>query len=95
VQRIRAKQQTAAGIGTSTATTSERTRQSKKRKRGNEEQTSELGIDELAKQLAEERRLRRIAEGENYFLCQRLEKCEEQLAWTRALLEEQIEEESN
>jgi hypothetical protein len=74
VQRLRAKPAAASSIGNPTATGAPL--QSKKRKRGSEEETSRSNLDKLEKELAEERRLRRLVEEDNHLLRQKLENYE-------------------
>jgi hypothetical protein len=102
VQRLRAKPAAASSIGNPTATndTAEAPLQSKKRKRGSEEDTSGSNLDRLERELAEERRLRRLAEEDNHLLRQklenyerRMEKYEERLDRMMTLLEEHKGEE--
>jgi hypothetical protein len=102
VQRLRAKPAVASSIGNPTAT-SDITGvplQSKKRKRGSEEETSGSNLDKLEKELVEEQRLRRLVEEDNHLLRQklenyerRMEKYEERLDRMMALLEEHKREE--
>jgi hypothetical protein len=78
VQRLRAKPAAASSTGNPTATSdiTAAPLQSKKRKRGSEEETSESNLDKLEKELAEERRLRRLVEEDNHLLRQKLENYE-------------------
>lgn len=102
VQRLRAKPAAASSIANLTAI-SDITGvplQSKKRKRGSEEETSGSNLDKLEKELVEERRLRRLVEEDNHLLRQksenykrRMEKYEEQLDRMMTLLEEHQREE--
>lgn len=97
VQRLRAKPAASSSIGDSTAKTdiTGASLQSKKRKRGSKEETSGANLDKLENELAEERRLRRLAEEDNHLLRQklenyerRMEKYEERLDRMMSLLEE-------
>lgn len=97
VQRLRAKPVATSSIGNLTAASdiTGAPLQSKKRKRGSEEETSGSNLDKLEKELVEERRLRRLVEEDNHLLRQklenyerRMEKYEERLDRMMALLEE-------
>ena len=78
VQRLRAKPAAASRICNSTATRdiTGAPLQSKKRKRGSEEEICGSNLDKLEIELAEERRLRRLAEEDNRLLRQTLENYE-------------------
>ena len=97
MRRLRAKPAATLSFGNQTATSdiTSTILQSKKRKRGSEEETRGLNLDKLEKELAEERKLRLLAEEDNCLLRQelknyerRMEKYEERLDRMMTLLEE-------